>query len=75
MNQADQLKEQLNQHEESAYKEYLHEIESPYTEEPTLADIDPYEDEQFEQESRDSPLEKNKKWLAHLILFGIRKPR
>lgn len=76
-NKANQLIEnQLPDHyNESAIQEYLSEVDTQPTTEPTLADIDPYENEQFEQEMRDTQLEKDSRWLARLIHFGIRKPR
>ena len=70
------------QNEEYAIQEYLAGLDTPpqVTEiacvaEPTLADIDPFEHEQFEQEMRDTQLERDSRWLARLIHFGIRKPR
>ena len=70
------------QNEEYAIQEYLAGLDAPPqtaeiapVAEPTLADIDPYENEQFEQEMRDTQMEKDSKWLAQLIHFGIRKPR
>ena len=70
------------QNEEYAIQEYLAELDTPakVTEiapvaEPTLADIDPYENERFEQEMRDTQMEKDSRWLARLIHFWIRKRR
>jgi len=70
------------QNEEYAVQEYLAGLDAPpktaeiaSVAEPTLADIDPYENEQFEQEMRDTQLERDSRWLARLIHFGIRKPR
>lgn len=70
------------QNEEYAIQEYLAGLDTPSktvevacAAEPTLADIDPYENEQFEQELRDTQMEKDSRWLARLIHFGIRKPR
>ena len=70
------------QNEEYAIQEYLAGLETPPqtaenapVAEPTLVDIDPYENEQFEQEMRDTQMENDSRWLARLIHFGIRKPR
>ena len=70
------------QNEEYAIQEYLAGLDAPpqvneiaCVAEPTLADIDPFEHEQFEQEMRDTQMEKDSRWLARLIHFGIRKPR
>jgi hypothetical protein len=72
MNNANQPHDQYG---ESAIQEYLSAQDAPPTAELTLADIDPFEHEQFEQEMRDSLLERDNKWMARLIHFGIRKPR
>jgi len=83
-NQANPPTENLpqEQNEEYAVQEYLAGLDTPpktvevaCAAEQTLADIDPYENEQFEQEMRDTQLEKDSKWLARLLHFGIRKPR
>lgn len=70
------------QNEEYAIQEYLDGLDTPpqaievaCAAELTLADIDPYENEQFEQEMRDTQLERDSKWLARLLHFAIRKPR
>ena len=70
------------QNEAYAIQEYLAGLDTPpkVTEiacaaEPTLADIDPYENERFEQEMRDIQMEKDSRWLARLIHFWIRKRR
>jgi len=83
-NQANPPTEDLpqEQNEEYAIQEYLAGLDTPpqpvevaCAAEPTLADIDPYENEQFEQEMRDTQLERDSRWLARLLHFGIRKPR
>lgn len=65
---------------EADVQQYLSELDTPSkaTEivivvEPTLADIDPYAHEQFEQEMRDAQFDKESSWVARLIHFGIRK--
>jgi len=70
------------QNEEYAVQEYLAGLDAPpqtaeiaSVAEPTLTDIDPFEHEQFEQEMRDTQMEKDSRWLARLLHFGIRKPR
>lgn len=53
----------------------IEQLDSPPFEELTLADIDPFEYEQFEQELRDTQLEKDNRWLSQLMHFGMRKRR